>query len=229
MALLLSPCSPVVDCKQGADLSSDLWSARLLDDNPSLIRETHLAYYRAGADVATSPSYQASYEGFLVSWSLRSQVVKCTSSLENGALLFCRYILLKWYFVCWHTLLRNIVPRRMVEREIHTASLPCMCIGIYTYECSLEIKSIGRIPCPLCCGRGNIRWMKHMLIGLGELRGLLPLGDLGSPCNQCGHHAGVRLHAMIRFAVVIRRPNKNQRQQTVCMRSTHEPPHKRES
>ncbi|CAN0182317.1 unnamed protein product [Laminaria digitata] len=52
---------------QGADLSSDLWSARLLDDNPSLIRETHLAYYRAGADVATSASYQASYEGFLVS------------------------------------------------------------------------------------------------------------------------------------------------------------------
>lgn len=56
-----------MDCKQGADLSSDLWSARLLDDNPSLIRETHLAYYRAGADVATSASYQASYEGFLVS------------------------------------------------------------------------------------------------------------------------------------------------------------------
>ena len=53
--------------KQGADLSSDLWSARLLNDNPSLIRETHLAYLRAGADVATSASYQASYEGFLVS------------------------------------------------------------------------------------------------------------------------------------------------------------------
>ncbi|CAN0126317.1 unnamed protein product [Ectocarpus fasciculatus] len=50
---------------QGADLTGDLWSAALLADNPSLIRNTHLAYYRAGADVATSASYQASFEGFL--------------------------------------------------------------------------------------------------------------------------------------------------------------------
>ncbi|CAN0076876.1 unnamed protein product, partial [Ectocarpus sp. 12 AP-2014] len=50
---------------QGADLTGDLWSAAMLADNPSLIRNTHLAYYRAGADVATSASYQASFEGFL--------------------------------------------------------------------------------------------------------------------------------------------------------------------
>ncbi|CAM9291483.1 unnamed protein product, partial [Scytosiphon promiscuus] len=50
---------------QGADLSGDLWSAALLAENPSLIRDTHLAYYRAGADVAVSASYQASFEGFL--------------------------------------------------------------------------------------------------------------------------------------------------------------------
>ncbi|CAM9622393.1 unnamed protein product [Ectocarpus sp. 8 AP-2014] len=50
---------------QGADLTGDLWSAALLADNPSIIRNTHLAYFRAGADVATSASYQASFEGFL--------------------------------------------------------------------------------------------------------------------------------------------------------------------
>ncbi|CAM9260592.1 unnamed protein product [Ascophyllum nodosum] len=49
---------------QGADLSDHLWSASLLVSNPSLIRETHLAYYQAGADVVTSASYQASVEGF---------------------------------------------------------------------------------------------------------------------------------------------------------------------
>lgn len=53
--------------QQGMDLSSALWSAALLDTHPSLIRETHLAYCRAGADVVTTASYQASFEGFLVS------------------------------------------------------------------------------------------------------------------------------------------------------------------
>eukprot|EP00903_Cladosiphon_okamuranus_P006416 g6280.t1 len=50
---------------QGADLTGELWSAAILAENPSLIRDTHLAYYRAGADVATTASYQASFEGFL--------------------------------------------------------------------------------------------------------------------------------------------------------------------
>lgn len=51
---------------KGADISDHMWSAGLLVNNPCLIRETHLAYYRAGADVVTSASYQASYEGFRV-------------------------------------------------------------------------------------------------------------------------------------------------------------------
>ncbi|CAM9797343.1 unnamed protein product, partial [Hapterophycus canaliculatus] len=50
---------------QGADLVGELWSAALLVDNPHLVRDTHLAYYRAGADVGISASYQASFEGFL--------------------------------------------------------------------------------------------------------------------------------------------------------------------
>jgi homocysteine S-methyltransferase len=49
---------------RGNDLSDRLWSARLLVEEPEEIVETHLAYFRAGARVATSASYQATYEGF---------------------------------------------------------------------------------------------------------------------------------------------------------------------
>ncbi|MFI6937946.1 homocysteine S-methyltransferase [Streptomyces sp. NPDC050418] len=48
----------------GHDLGDALWSARLLADRPDAIRAAHLAYYRAGAQVATTASYQATYEGF---------------------------------------------------------------------------------------------------------------------------------------------------------------------
>jgi homocysteine S-methyltransferase len=50
--------------RRGHDLSDDLWSARLLLDNPDEVRDTHLAFYRAGAQVATTASYQASFDGF---------------------------------------------------------------------------------------------------------------------------------------------------------------------
>jgi homocysteine S-methyltransferase len=49
--------------RRGHDLSDALWSARLLRDDPEAIEEIHLAYYRAGAQVATTASYQASFEG----------------------------------------------------------------------------------------------------------------------------------------------------------------------
>lgn len=50
--------------QRGADLRDALWSARLLIEQPELIRAVHLDYFRAGADVATTASYQASFEGF---------------------------------------------------------------------------------------------------------------------------------------------------------------------
>jgi homocysteine S-methyltransferase len=49
---------------QGADLSDRLWSARLLADDPGAIVAAHLAFFRAGARVATTASYQATFEGF---------------------------------------------------------------------------------------------------------------------------------------------------------------------
>ena len=48
----------------GHDLSDRLWSARLLVEEPEAIVAAHLAYFRAGAQVATSSSYQATFEGF---------------------------------------------------------------------------------------------------------------------------------------------------------------------
>jgi homocysteine S-methyltransferase len=49
---------------RGHDLSDDLWSARLLRDQSAEITAVHLAFYRAGASIATTASYQASFEGF---------------------------------------------------------------------------------------------------------------------------------------------------------------------
>ena len=49
---------------QGNDLSDALWSARLLVERPEEIRRAHLTFYRAGARVATTASYQATVDGF---------------------------------------------------------------------------------------------------------------------------------------------------------------------
>lgn len=51
--------------QQGADLTGDLWTARLLADEPERIADAHRAYFRAGAQVATTASYQSSVEGFV--------------------------------------------------------------------------------------------------------------------------------------------------------------------
>src|SRR4051794_6322357 len=75
----MNPLQPFLDCsgavildgglateleRRGADLRDPLWSAKLLVENPGLIRDVHLDYFRAGADVGTSASYQASFLGF---------------------------------------------------------------------------------------------------------------------------------------------------------------------
>ncbi|GGX23390.1 homocysteine S-methyltransferase [Streptomyces malachitofuscus] len=48
----------------GHDLSDELWSARLLAEAPEAVTAAHLAYFEAGADVAITASYQATFEGF---------------------------------------------------------------------------------------------------------------------------------------------------------------------
>ncbi|HET7277093.1 MAG TPA: homocysteine S-methyltransferase [Dermatophilaceae bacterium] len=48
---------------RGNDLSSHLWSARLLLDDPAEVREAHRDFLAAGAEVITTASYQVSYDG----------------------------------------------------------------------------------------------------------------------------------------------------------------------
>ena len=48
----------------GHDLSDNLWSARLLRDDPQSIQQVHASYVTAGARVLITSSYQASRQGF---------------------------------------------------------------------------------------------------------------------------------------------------------------------
>jgi homocysteine S-methyltransferase len=50
--------------RQEHDLGGGLWSARLLADDPGAIVAAHRAFLEAGAQVVTTASYQASFEGF---------------------------------------------------------------------------------------------------------------------------------------------------------------------
>ncbi len=49
---------------RGCDLDDDLWSARVLVEDPALIRDVHLEFLRAGADCVLTSTYQATIAGF---------------------------------------------------------------------------------------------------------------------------------------------------------------------
>ncbi|BBB00766.1 putative homocysteine methyltransferase [Actinacidiphila reveromycinica] len=49
---------------QGCDVTDPLWTARLLAEEPGQILAAHTAYLEAGAQVLTTASYQATFEGF---------------------------------------------------------------------------------------------------------------------------------------------------------------------
>ena len=48
---------------RGHDLTSALWSARLLAEDPAAVVAAHAAFFAAGAQVAVTSSYQASFDG----------------------------------------------------------------------------------------------------------------------------------------------------------------------
>src|SRR5688572_7888192 len=50
--------------RRGCDLKDELWSARILLEQPEIIKQVHLDYFKAGADCAITASYQATLEGF---------------------------------------------------------------------------------------------------------------------------------------------------------------------
>jgi homocysteine S-methyltransferase len=58
---------------RGHDLSSALWTARLLRDDPGEIVAVHRAYFAAGARVATTASYQASVPGWVAAGASPSE------------------------------------------------------------------------------------------------------------------------------------------------------------
>lgn len=62
--------------KRGADLNHALWSAKLLIENPDMIKQVHLDYLKAGADIITSAGYQASFEGFAKEGIGREEAVR---------------------------------------------------------------------------------------------------------------------------------------------------------
>jgi len=49
---------------RGCDLNDPLWSAKVLLEQPALIRDVHRDYFAAGANIATTASYQATPQGF---------------------------------------------------------------------------------------------------------------------------------------------------------------------
>ena len=50
--------------RRGCDLNDSLWSAKVLFEQPELIRQVHYDYFKAGADCAITASYQATPLGF---------------------------------------------------------------------------------------------------------------------------------------------------------------------
>ena len=61
---------------RGHDLSDGLWSARLLVEAPQEVTAVHTAFFRAGAMIATTASYQASFDGFADSGISRDDTVR---------------------------------------------------------------------------------------------------------------------------------------------------------
>jgi homocysteine S-methyltransferase len=69
----------------GCDLNDELWSARLLLENPDVIRQAHLDYFGAGADCAITASYQATIPGIMARGLSEAEAVRLLRlSVELG-------------------------------------------------------------------------------------------------------------------------------------------------
>ena len=51
--------------RRGYDLKDELWSAKILLEQPEAIKQLHYDYFKAGADCVITASYQATIEGFM--------------------------------------------------------------------------------------------------------------------------------------------------------------------
>ncbi|MDM5340934.1 homocysteine S-methyltransferase [Fictibacillus enclensis] len=74
--------------RYGCTLDDPLWSASILLDKPELIYQVHADYFKAGADVAITASYQATLDGFLsrgINEHKAIQLIKKTVELAKKA------------------------------------------------------------------------------------------------------------------------------------------------
>src|SRR5215510_2889481 len=51
--------------RRGYNLKHELWSAKILLEQPEAIQQLHYDYFKAGADCAVTASYQATITGFV--------------------------------------------------------------------------------------------------------------------------------------------------------------------
>jgi S-methylmethionine-dependent homocysteine/selenocysteine methylase len=65
---------------RGHDVGSALWSARLLRDDPEAIVAAHAAFAAAGAQVATTASYQATFDRFAAAGMDRAGTARLIAS-----------------------------------------------------------------------------------------------------------------------------------------------------
>lgn len=50
--------------RHGCDIHDELWSSKMLIENPDIIKKVHISYLAAGADIIESSGYQATVAGF---------------------------------------------------------------------------------------------------------------------------------------------------------------------
>ena len=72
----------------GHDITGKLWSAKYLLEKPEVIRDLHETYLRAGSDILTTSSYQATLPGLLdagLSQEQAEEVIRLTVTLAKEA------------------------------------------------------------------------------------------------------------------------------------------------
>ena len=65
---------------RGVSLNSKLWTAKILAEQPELIKQVHKNYFKAGADCGITCSYQASIPGLMENGSAWFYLRKIKSS-----------------------------------------------------------------------------------------------------------------------------------------------------
>ncbi|WP_417880910.1 homocysteine S-methyltransferase [Vibrio sp.] len=64
----------------GCDLNDSLWTAKILKENPALIKQLHYDYFQAGADFGVTVSYQATIDGFIQQGMSHTQAIDLIKS-----------------------------------------------------------------------------------------------------------------------------------------------------